>query len=173
MKRSKKLRFLSQSVLLEETGLPRANGLIIITIFLGLAGFIAWGTQMPIDEVVSCNGQISEVLPGEGQYKLTALIPVNKMSGIEVGKSATIKVSGVSQIKPFKGMITMVEHAPIKRGDLSYYPIRIVADDGGVNGSTLVLKDMETQVGVIVGTKSFMDYFVGPILSVKSNAFKY
>ncbi len=52
------LQFLSQPVILEETGIPGISVMIIVAVFLMITAFITWSVMMEMDEITRVEGRI-------------------------------------------------------------------------------------------------------------------
>jgi HlyD family secretion protein/adhesin transport system membrane fusion protein len=74
--RTRKLGYLSESVLLEERGLPYIQSTLIIVVSLLILAFIIWANFLTIDDKVSIDGY---VIPDEESYIFLGLAPTSVM----------------------------------------------------------------------------------------------
>lgn len=171
----KDLKYLSQSVMLEESGLPRLNTLIILLVTLALAAFIGWATVMPLDEMVSVQGSISNEVASSGQYQLFAHIPSNKINSVSVGNPVILTIPGVTDKNPLSGKLVKIDNLPNQDSQGRVYYLAEVALSAAPSTAENLTKvlhpGMETQMDVVVGSKTLMVYFLGQIFNVKNHAF--
>lgn len=165
------LKFLNQSVLLEEAGLPKANVLIILVVFLMVALFIAWSLMMNMDQVVKVSGQVK--IEG-GNAVLSALVPAKNIADIREGLPAYITINGLNDNKPVTGTIERIDKTPKtnQQGVLFYEASVKPGDDGAKELEKLLLPGMDTKVEIVVGSRTLFQYLVGPVFNARNNAFK-
>lgn len=171
----KDLKYLSQSVLLEESGLPHFNTVIVILVTLALAAFIGWSVIMPLDEVVAVTGNVSSTVGNNGTYDYYAHIPSDKVHTIAVGNQVMLSIPGVTDKSPLSGKIANVDRQPTTTamGQVYYVASVELTVDPSVNQnlSQLLYPSMETRMDIVVGSKTLMTYFMGKIFDVKNHAF--
>lgn len=165
------LNFLNQSVLLEEAGLPKANILIILVVFLMVTLFIAWSLMMNMDQVVKVSGQVK--IEG-GTTVLSALVPAKNIADIQEGLPTYITITGINDNKPVKGTIERIDKTPkTNQQGASFYEAAVKPEGDGVKElEKLLLPGMDTKVEIVVGSRTLFQYLVGPVFNARNNAFK-
>lgn len=98
----RQLRFLSQSIFMEEATSPRIVAMTMMVVGIGVGGFIAWAAVTQIDEVTSAggaivpNGYVQLVQHLEGG--IVADIPVKEGDLVVAGQVlARVKAAGVTE----------------------------------------------------------------------------
>ena len=175
-KKRSNLKFLSQSVLLEEAGLPRVNTLIILVVFTMVVSFIAWANVMEIDEVVAVNGVVVQEKSADLNFSFRAQIPSREIGNISEGFSVVMNIPGVTEKKPVTGKIELIKKIPAtnQQGVAYYEAIVKPGNDKEMlkNLDEVLLDGMETKVEIIVGSRTLFQYLLGPVFSARENAFK-
>lgn len=171
-KKGEKLKFLTQSVLLEEEGLPRINSIIIIAVFTIVIAFLMWSNIMEIDEVVVVDGYA--IQKESTQYLLVAHIPSKEIGIIGEGLSVTINIPGITK-KPLEGTIKNIENTPkLNKQGATYYEAFIKTDKQEMNNyfEQIQVPSLEANVEIILGNKTLFQNLLGPIYHAKENAFR-
>lgn len=173
MKERKKLKLLSKSVLLDESGLPGINAALIIIVFLMVAAFVIWSMNMKINETVSIKGFV-ETDADTGELSFKALIPTKDLGIVNEGYPVVVNISGLTSKNPILGKIAHIEDMQVNAGTGENFSATIDTSNlesviQHINGR--IVPGMETNVQVITGTRSLFQYFIGPIFQIKDKAF--
>lgn len=167
MKIRNKYKFLSKSVLLEESGLPRLYGLIIIIITAFIIGFIIWSNQVMINDTVSANGYAIRVIGNDIKYDFIAKISSKNIIQIKTNNEVMLSIPGITDRSMIKGNIININYDPeIDSNDRVYYEISIETelDENAKNKLNLLLLDnMETKVEIVTGNRTLLQYILGPL----------
>lgn len=174
--KQKDLKFLSQSILLEEQGLPKMSLWIIMSVFLMLTLFIGWSILMNVEEIVIVNGEVivSQEIGKQPQFRLE--IPSYDGGVILTDQEVMITVLGSANKKRIQGFIQTLNSEPLtnESGNIYYEAIVVAVDESEktVNSSINLMKGMPVRAHIITGKKSLFEYFIGPIIQVKNNALR-
>lgn len=176
MSKKNNFKYLSQSVLLEEKGLPRINKLIIIVIFSMLIGFLMWANYMQMDEILSVKGYVIAKENSNINFSFIAKIPSKEILNIDEGLSSNISIPALSDNGNIDGTISYVDgKLKIDEQGFSYYTAIIV---GEVDEKKIkyfndnLIENMETQINIVIGSRNLIEYFLKPVLKTTQNAFK-
>lgn len=169
MKKRKNLKFLSQSVLLEESGLPRINTLIIVVVFVMVVSFITWSMVMKIDDVTTVKGFLVQEQNKGQKISFSAKIPSKEILLIKQGLSVSINIPGVMDKNTIMGTIDYIDKTPMidSRGDVYYKAVVKASNDIEtlIDINKIVIPSMEINVNVITGSKTLFQHFLGPIFN--------
>lgn len=166
MKKRKNLKFLSQSVLLEESGLPRINTLIIFVVFAMVASFITWSSIIKIDDVTTVKGAVVQEENKAQKISFNAKIPSKEILVIKEGVPVSINIPGVTG-NNIMGTIEYIDKTPItdSKGDVYYKAVVKASNDSGtlIEINKIIIPGMEANVNIITGSRTLLQHFVGPI----------
>lgn len=171
--RKNNLRFLTSSVLLEEGGLPKANGMMIISVFLMVLLFLVWSFLMEIDETVLLNAKVL-MDPGEKAYTVQVVVPSDIVTNINVGNDVKLSMNGSASSSDLTGKIVAIQETP-KQDEMGkiYYEalVRNRSLESFIKTNKFLYDGMTVQANVIVGKRTLFEYLVSPVLKAKENAF--
>lgn len=174
--KQKDFKFLSQSILLEEQGLPRMSLWMIISVFSMLVLFIGWSMLMTLEELVTVSGEVAVTQEVGTQAQFRVEIPSSDGGVIMRNQEAVITVLGSASQKRIQGVIQTLNPEPLtNESGNTYYEAMVAAVDKSkisVNGEVNLMKGMPVRVDVITGKKSLFEYFMGPIIQVKNHALR-
>lgn len=166
MTNKNKLKFLSQSVLLEETGLPKLNVTIILIVFVMLVLFIIWSVTMTMDQTTSVNGVVRQTDGENSDYVLIAMIPSTEIASIEDGYVVSISIPGITDKKPISGTIASIDKTPINDTYGNVYYEAVLSSDSGKMTDAIkahLMPGLTANVNIVVGRQSVFSYFMNPI----------
>jgi len=168
-KKNNEIKVLSESVLLEEKGLPGLNSMIVLIVSFLLCAFIVWSLVMEIEDTVRVSGLVMEDPLIKGQYSVIALISPNEIGGIKEGHKASVSMMDFNKIKPMSGVINALDDAPQLSDDGSWlYTATIQLKDSSewtqLQNSDLLL-GMELAIDIVVKKRTFFEYVLGPIFN--------
>jgi len=173
MAKKHQFKFLSQSVLLEESGLPRINTLVIITITILLIGFITWSNYVDIEEQLSANGQI--ILSDEGVYKVIGHLNANDIVKIDEDYRVYISVPGITSKEDLKGNLENILIKPryTDSGEV-YYEFVITFDSAKYSNDSdtnPLLVGMNCRLNIVTGSKTMLQYLLGNLYDTGRSTF--
>lgn len=159
---SRKLQFLSRSVLLEESGLPKMNRVTILSVFLILVLFGFWASEMTINDSVSIDGEIVQIQSDAGYY-IDAKVYSGDLGSISEGMPALIHIAGITERKKIDAVVDRIVKVPQKDNySRTYYEVRvypvIIEGDKSVSKAKVV-RGMDASVEVITGTRNLLQYY--------------
>lgn len=170
MKKSKQIKFLSRSILLEEAGLPWMNTWIIIILCLGIVGFLFWANVMTLNETVTGIGPVSS---GAGHYEVQLSVPSESIMSLELNQKVNVSVPQYESDLVVKGLVKAIESTVT--GDTSTsQSINISVDLIPTTEQISKLERLEKQNvqmngEIIVGSKSLLTYMLGPVFKLGSS----
>lgn len=174
--KQKDFKFLSQSILLEEQGLPKMSLWIIVSVFSMLILFIGWSILMNLEEIVTVSGEVAVSQEFGKQPQFRVEIPSDDGGVILLDQEVVITVLGSVEQKRVHGVIQTLNSEPLTNDSgNTYYEAMVVATDKSkiaVNESINLMKGMPVRADIIIGKKSLFEYFMGPIIQVKNNALR-
>lgn len=174
MKKKNDLKFLSQSVLLEESNLPRINTIIILVVFAMVVSFIIWSMSMKIDEVTKVEGFITQEEKENQGFSFIAQIPSKEIGAIKEGLPVFVNIPGLTDSSSIMGTIDYIEKRPMvnQQGDIYYQAIVKPNDDKEMfeDLNQLLMSGMETDVEIIIGSRTLLQYFLGSVFNAVNNA---
>jgi hypothetical protein len=176
VKNKRNLKILSQSVLLEESGLPGVNTLIILIVFLMLVAFVTWSVNMRMNETLTVNGYTEQITESSNEMSFKALIPSKDIGIVNEGYPVIMNILGLTDKNHIMGKIGKVDLIAIKNAqgsnmfEASIVPSNLDEVKKHMNGK--MVPGMETSVQIITGTRSLFQYFIGPIFQIKDKVFK-
>lgn len=173
--RKNKLGFLSRNILLEETGLPGINYLIIITIFTIVCAFIIWANFLNMDEISTIDGALLVDSKEKVPSKFAAFIEEKDFNQFKSGQNAQIKIPKISNKIIIQGVIENInKEVIIERKDKKYYEAIInVSDEEKSKISQVLIKDsVSITVDVITGSRTLFEYLLKPMMKSLDNSFK-
>lgn len=175
-KHRRDIKYLSQSILLEEQGLPRVNTWMILIVFAMVAAFVVWSIQMEIDEVAKVDGNVVLKSDSVNEYSLVLKIPSKEMSSIKDKASVFITIPGLAEKEPFRGTIKEIEQTPKTgiKGEIYYEAALSLGMDETKfsNVNKMLMAGMVIHGEVITGKRTLFQYILSPINTAQKNAFK-
>ncbi len=174
MKKRHQYKYLSKSILLEESGLPRIHLLTILTITITILLFIIWSNFMVVNDTVSVKGYVEKHPFSDSGFQLIGMVASKDIASIKLNDPIKLSISGVTTKNKISGKITQINENPyVDRNGDAHYQIVVVPQNENQVMSTLtpVLYDkMDTRIEVIVGSRSLMQYFLGPLWDASNNS---
>jgi hypothetical protein len=175
-RKKRNLKYLSQSVLLEESGLPRINTLIIFVVFTMVVSFITWSVMMKIDEVIAISGTVVQEQVEDSNFSIRTQIPLKEMGAVSEGLSVVMTIPGIMDNKSIMGTLYSIEKIPKTDGQGAVYCEAVIklSDEKEKLAilNSLLMPKMEANIKIIAGNKSLFEYFLGSVFNVKEKAFK-
>ena len=173
MAKKHQFKFLSQSVLLEESGLPRINTLVIMTITILLIGFITWSNYVDIEEQLSASGQIT--LSDEGIYKVIGRLNANDIVKVDEDYRVYISVPGITSKEDLKGNLDEILIKPryTDSGEV-YYEFIITFDSSKFSNKSddnPLLVGMSCRLNIVTGSKTMLQYLLGTLYDTGKDVF--
>ncbi len=170
MSKRRKLRFLSESVLLEESGLPMINKVTIITVVVIITCFIFWASQSTITDELSLTGV---VLNSETGHHFVGLGDVEAKIEVKVGDDVQINLIGITSKQKIRGKVIEIE--PMKNPpEGSDYLVMIIVE--AVNNDLVyksikadLIEGMDLSMEVVVAERTLIQYILGSFYDTASN----
>lgn len=157
-----KLKFLSESVLLEETGLPLINTTIILSMALLISLFVLWATQMKIDDHLNLSGNVVAVETESGAYQIDCYATSNSVLAIQVGATVYVNIPGVTGKQFLTGYVVETGALPQYDADNNvYYIVQIQLEKDNIIEKMLI--GMEANAEIVVGSRTIMQYLFGAL----------
>lgn len=172
-KKSKRMKFLSESVLLEESGLPWINTIVILTIAVLLVLFIIWANALVMDESIEVTGSVGKEMDS---FVINGYVPSTEITMIDEGTLAYIDIKGITDRKSIVGVVDHIYETPIETEDENYYLIRIGMSDtenSSIDIENELLEGLDTHISVVTDTRTLLQYMLGNIYDVGRNAFDF
>jgi multidrug efflux pump subunit AcrA (membrane-fusion protein) len=167
MKTNKRYKFLSKSVLLEESGLPRMYGFTILAITAFIIGFIFWASQVMINDTVSANGYAIRSIENEENYEFIAKVSSKNIAHVRLENEVTLSIPGITDRERINGCVAEINHEPeIDSNGRVYYEIIIEPKLNEVMRNELgllLLDNMEIRTEIVTGNKTLLQYILGPL----------
>lgn len=173
-KRKEQLRFLSQSILLEESGLPGLNIALILLVTLSVVGFLVWANIFQVDETLSLTGKIIQdpVSQKNGGFEMTAMIPATDLYKVREGSRAMLAIGGITKKNPIPVTVINVDPTSVvSDGPQGMISVKLAADDAKKLESIkpYILTETKTTVTVVTGSKTLFESLMGPVLNIKDH----
>jgi hypothetical protein len=157
-----KFKFLSESIVLEETGLPFINTIIILSVALFLGLFIAWSSQLTMEDGINVTGNVVEMESGTAKYQVNCYAETNNVLSIKEGSKVYIKIPGVTGGKSLNGYVAKIDNKPqFDSQNKVYYTVEVEFDNESVKET--LLNGMEARVEIITGTRTLLQYLLGSL----------
>ena len=167
MRKQQPYKFLSKSILLEEQGLPHIQKITILTISLMIVLFITWANFMTIEDKVSIKGYAERDYFNDCGFEFLAMVPSDEISAISYGDKINLSISGLTNKHKIPGIIEKINTKPtVDKSGRVYYQITVkpsLNQDVMKNIQPMLYDKMETRIEVIVGTRTLLQYFLGPL----------
>jgi len=167
MKIKNKYKFLSKSVLLEESGLPKFYGVTIFIITIFIIGFLLWSNQVKINDTVSANGYAIKVTESSNRHDFIAKISSKNIGQIRVGNKVMISIPGIRDRERVIGKVIIIDHKPeIDSNGRVLYKISLEPELDQVTRDKLellLLDTMETKIEIVTGNRTLLQYILGPL----------
>jgi hypothetical protein len=161
MKKKHNYRFLTESILLEESGLPKINTIVIVSVFVFLALFIVWANMLEIEETIKLEGRVIDL---NDEYKVIVEIPSEDIVNVDEGFIAHITIPGITYRDSILGSIEIFNKSAKESDNGTVYEALIVIDKNDYKEYDLketLLNGMSTNVKLITETKSLIQYLLG------------
>lgn len=172
MKNKKKMKFLSESILLEESGLPMINTIVIVSVTTLIILFLAWANMLIMEESIELDGQ---VVINENDLELLGFVRTNNFILVSENADVFIDIPGITNRKSLKGSIVSINTIP--KYDIqnnAYYEVKIKlteSDEEIKELSNILVTGMESQVKVVTGTRTMLQYLLGTLYDTGKDAF--
>lgn len=174
MKKNTKLKFLSESILLEESGLPLINTIVIVSITLFLVLFLVWANYMEIEDTISVTGFSAVSGTSIEDKSFIGFVQTKDVTSIDIGQKSYIDIAGITGRQSLSGSVKRIGDEPIKdTQNRTYYEIEIQLLTETIDGFDLeevLLDEMESDIQIVTGTRSLLQYFLGNLYDVGKNA---
>lgn len=129
--------------------------------------------------VVKPGEQIMEIVPDGEQIMIEAHLNPNDRGFIEVGQSATVKITAYDFLRygAVKGKVTLVaadaDRDTTQAGSAPYYRLLVSTEQAYVgHASNRITAGMEAEVDLLVGRDPFIWYMLRPVLKIQREAFR-
>lgn len=168
VKKKNKLKFLSESILLEETGLPKMNVVITVCVSLFIVAFVAWANLVVLEEDMTIGGQVT--VTTLGHYEMLGLVPAKDIVDLSVEDPVYVSIPGVTGREKMTGMITAINTSP--QYDTSgnvFYKATIVLESN--DSDQTLFEGMEGSISVVTGNKTLLQYLLGNLYDSGKDAF--
>lgn len=169
------LKFLSKSVLLEESGLPRINTYTILAITSIIVLFLVWSNFMTINDTVSVSGYAVKSELEDSNYTYVYRVPSRNITLIKAGQKLQMTIPGITVKETIKSSISHISREPVVDNQgRTYYEIQITPQiDSSYRGelNSTLMNGMEINGEIIVGSRTLLQYFLGPLWDVGQKAF--
>ena len=173
-KNTRKMNFLSESVLLEESGLPFMNTIVIVTITLVIILFIVWSSLLILEENISVDAQTIVESDSEEIY-FVGYVPSKDVVFIDEGARIYITIPGVTNRQKLKGVLHEVYLTPkYDTQNNAYYEIRVELDESQSRTDDIkstLLTGMDANLKVVTGSKTMLQYLLGTLYDTGKTAF--
>ena len=119
-----------------------------------------------IGEIVAPNATVAEIVPSDEGLVIEARIKPDQVRGIRPGLPALVRVSAydVSRFGSLNGIVTDMspDSAKDERTGQPYYKIKIKTEKSDIRGEPVII-GMQTDVSIITGKRTVLNYFTSPI----------
>ena len=162
MKKNQKLKFLSESILLEESGLPFSSVAVIVSIAIFIGLFLGWSSQVMIEDSVTIQGNLEEINLDQAEMSIIGYATTNTITSIEEGSIVYINIPGLTGQMSLRGKVAEVGTEPITGNQSkSYYPVTVRFSKN--QSEETFLTGMETSLKIITGKRTLLQYFLGSL----------
>ncbi|KDE39217.1 MAG: HlyD family type I secretion periplasmic adaptor subunit [Nitrincola lacisaponensis] len=123
--------------------------------------------------VVTPGREVLEIIPLDDQLIIEARIPPKDIAFIRPGQQAVIKFTAYD-FAIFGGLDAEVEHISADtitdERDNTYYLVRLRTYESGFADDLTIIPGMTTQVDILTGKKTVLEYLMKPVLRATSQA---
>jgi len=169
MAKKRRMKYLSESMLLEERGLPRVNVIITLLVTLILVSFIVWSSLVVVEEAVSFKGQVLEGVINNNMM-LGKVAPAD-ISELSLEDLVYVSVPGVTSREKIKGRIINIDSSPQYTSDDQVYYHVVVRMDKNHDGVRDLLVGMTGSISAVTEEKSLLQYLLGNLYESGKSAF--
>jgi membrane fusion protein, adhesin transport system len=125
--------------------------------------------------IITPGRDILEIVPLDDQLLVEARIPPKDIAFIRPGQTAMIKFSAYD-FSIFGGLPAAVEHISADtitdERDNTFYLVRLRTDASGFSEELSIIPGMTTEVDIITGQKTVLQYLLKPVLRATSQAMR-
>lgn len=172
MKKKNKLKHLSQSVLLEEENLPKANKMISLVIFLIVVAFISWSFFMEIDQRIDVVGFVNPDQGDESKLEIVLKIPPREVENIIEGQMVTIQVTAEESTQ-FIGQIDKISPSLyLDQAGFTYHEavVSLNLDPTVVEYYEKLHENLHISASLKTGKRTLFVYIMRPFYSALDNS---
>lgn len=123
--------------------------------------------------VITPGRDVLEIIPLDDQLIIEARIPPKDIAFIRPGQTAMIKFTAYD-FAVYGGLSAEVQHISADtitdEHENTFYLVRLKTHDNGFNDELLIIPGMTTQVDIITGKKTVLEYLLKPVLRATSQA---
>ncbi len=123
--------------------------------------------------VITPGRDVLEIIPLDDQLIIEARIPPKDIAFIRPGQTAMIKFTAYD-FAVYGGLSAEVQHISADtitdEHENTFYLVRLKTHDIGFNDELLIIPGMTTQVDIITGKKTVLEYLLKPVLRATSQA---
>jgi len=170
-----KLKYLSESILLEESGLPMINTITILSITIMIILFLTWANYMIIDDTVSVNGYVYTKTTNSNNYMFISLVPSKNISVISEEDPVLLSIPGITNRRSINAYVATINRTPqVNEQGRVFYEVTLnikATEEMNQTLTTSLLNGMETRSDIIVGSRTLLQYLLGPLWDVGQKAF--
>lgn len=125
--------------------------------------------------IIAPGRDIIEIVPLDDQLLVEARIPPKDIAFIRPGQAAMIKFSAYD-FSIFGGLPAQVEHISADtitdERDNTFYLVRLRTDASGFSDELSIIPGMTTEVDIVTGQKTVLQYLLKPVLRATSQAMR-
>jgi len=158
---------------LSEGGLGLADRVRLADIRAPVRGTVQRVHHNTIGGVVQPGGEVVEIVPMDDQLLVEARIPPKDIAFLRPGQDATVKFSAYD-FTIYGGMDGTLEHISADtitdENDNTYYLVRVRTEDADFGEDRMIIPGMTTQVDILTGKNTILQYLLKPVLRATSNA---
>lgn len=123
--------------------------------------------------VITPGRDVLEIIPLDDQLIIEARIPPKDIAFIRPGQSAMIKFTAYD-FAVYGGLTAEVQHISADtitdERENTYYLVRLKTHKSGFTDDLMIIPGMTTQVDIITGKKTVLEYLLKPVLRATSQA---
>ena len=153
------LKYLSQSVLLDERGLPFVFSATILMIFIIVASFLVWSNYVVINSKITVEAHLDQ---SRDAYTYRLELPMTL--GSAQGQNVTIKSLNPEDLRSHMGTLNIESIQERQSGSIFE---AVVVSPGEI--SEFLGEDVEIEI--ITSSKTLLSQLLGPVYNMKMKAF--
>jgi hypothetical protein len=173
-KKRRKMRFLSESILLEESGLPKINSVIAVVVSVIIIMFLIWSNQLIIEESISIKGQVI-VIEASDNIEFIGLVRTSDLVAINFGADTYIDIPGITKRQGLNGIVNKINTQPqFDSNNVAYYEIYVALNESdktiGELNNTLIA-GMDSELRIVTGSRTMLQFLLGTLYDTGKDAF--
>lgn len=165
----RKYKYLSESVLLEETGLPNINVAIIVVVTFFVLLFITWSNFIIMEDTLNLTGTVVE--SGDAVY-LYSKLTTSEVINVDRYADVYVNIPGITGRTALTGKVNEVVKTPQYDAEGKvYYLAKVELISISAEMKSQLIEGLSARMEVVTGSRTMLEYLLGNLYETGKDTF--